>query len=187
MTGAFGTGGISDPPAGNGGGPSDWIVRDVQPISAQPLRASRDVRPPPSADALLAEGLVAPESDPYRYVDARARKILAWLEARGMRAMRSVKVSGREGSPTADIVFNHQGTLSTLEIKTVDAASSSAINGSIRAGRRQSRLILVDCRQAGVGREVGETGIRRGVRDSGNDIDQVILVLVDGSAIGWKR
>lgn len=161
-------------------------MRDVQPISTQPLRPSRNVRPPPSADALHAKGLLAPESDPYLYLDARARKTVTWLEARGMQGIRSVSVSEREGSPTPDIAFNYQGALSTLEIKMLDAASSSAINGSVRAGHRQSRMIIVDGRQARVDRKVGENGVRRGVRDSGNDIDQVILILEDGSAIGWK-
>ncbi len=163
----------------------DWIVRAATRINQTP-GGERRTTLVPTAGELQAEGLVAPTDDPYRYFDSKERATVDWLAANGVSGIRSVRTRDRPGEPTPDTVFDHAAGLATLEMKAPDKPSEGAIDRGVRYGRKQSRIVVIDCRHAGTELNTAESGLRRAISHHGQDVDQVIVVVSDGSAIGWR-
>lgn len=169
----------SEPPGGG------WIVGDLIPVQAHgggtPLG-----RPPPTVDELNAEGLIAPENDPYCYLNEEERAIAQWLADRALTGVRSVRARDRPGEPTPDAVFDRDERLATIEMKTLKSPSDGAVYNGLRYGRRQSRIVVIDGRPTGITPDIATSGLHRAARIHGVDIDQAIIVVTDGPALGWK-
>jgi hypothetical protein len=59
-------------------------------------------------------------------------------------------------------------------------------HATLATRRKQSRIVVIDCRYAGTELNAAESGLRRAISHYGQDVDQVIVVVSDGSAIGWR-
>jgi hypothetical protein len=81
---------------------------------------------------------------------------------------------------------NHVTGPATLELKATSRPSAGGVGRGIRYGRKQSRIVVIDCRYAGTGLNTAESGLRRAINHHDHDVDQVIVVVSDGSAIGWR-
>lgn len=164
---------------------ADWIVRDVTLVSEH-AGGTRLEKLPPTVAELKAVSLIASTDDPYQYFTEDERVTATWLAARGLVGIRSVRERDRPGEPTPDAVFDHGAGVVTLELKSPEAPTSEAVYRGIRHGRVQSRMIVIDGRRIGTPIDLAASGLRRAVRIYGVNVDQVIVVTADESAIGWK-
>lgn len=173
-------GGPSAPSESPDGG---WIIGGVVGVQETPRRPAR-TRQAPSYESL--QDRVAPEEDPHRYFTPAERDTATFLEANGVNGLRSVDRSIDEGEKTPDGVFDDQGKMSTIEFKRPSGLTEEAVHRNIRFARRQSRLVVLDYRGSDLAEAIAIAGLRRAVRDYGNDVDQAIVVFGDGWRVGWK-
>jgi hypothetical protein len=143
----------------------------------------------PTAVELESAGKVAPRDDPDRYFSERERATAQWLRSRGVEGVRSVDRRMGQHEKTPDAVFDHPDGLATVEFKDPDKPTAQSVRRSARSGRKQSGLIVIDYRDelgTGMERETGIEGMRAAVRNYGAEIEQMIVILGDGTPIGWK-
>lgn len=162
-----------------------WIVRGVVAVHVRPGGAPRE-QVPPSVAELEAARLVAPDDDPYRYFSPKERVLADWLSAHGITGLRSVRARDRPGKPTPDAVFDHVDGWATLEMKTLDSPAENAVRAGVRSGRKQSPIVVIDGCGVAIPPDRATTALRKAIRVHGVDLRQVIVVLADGSALGWK-
>jgi len=176
------------PPTVVGGSPADddgWIVPNVTAIAERPRREAVP-RDRPTVTDLIDRELIAPDSDPFRGFNADERAAAEWLSDNNVRGVRAVARRLGEREVTPDAVFDSADGTRTLEIKTLNSPTVNAVHRNIRSAARQASIIVIDGRAAGISRAQAEAGLANGVRSEGSDIEQVIVVLGDGSAIGWR-
>lgn len=170
------------------GDANDWIVSDVEPVHETPRYEAGD-NTRPTAVELESAGKVAPRDDPDRYFSERERATAQWLRSRGVEGVRSVDRRMGQHEKTPDAVFDHPDGLATVEFKDPDKPTAQSVRRSARSGRKQSGLIVIDYRDelgTGMERETGIEGMRAAVRNYGAEIEQMIVILGDGTPIGWK-
>jgi hypothetical protein len=164
--------------------PGRFIVPNVRHIPETTRRSAREMLPPTVSD-LDGLGLIAPPSDPHRYFSGSERLAAQWLEGNGLIGLRSVKRSVGDQQKTPDATFGTGENVSTLEIKSPTTTTEDGVHRQVRAGRKQSRILVLDFRRSVIELPTAKAGLRRAIRDYGRDVDQIILVLSAASPIGW--
>lgn len=136
---------------------------------------------PPSYQDLRDAGVIAPEGDPDRYFDADEQLAATWLRSRGLDVL---SVDRRTGNAerTPDAVIS--GLPATLETKTA-VATENAIQARVRSGRGQSRRIVIDARAADAGLWIAQAGLDTALRHYGQQLDEVSVILGDGTSLAW--
>lgn len=165
------------------GGEAGPLVSTAQRIDAQDgCRSDAHGNPEPPTIADIPSELWAPEDDPHRYFSDEERRAAAWLESHGVR-LRSIRPRNLPGQRTPDSMLVNRST--TVEIKGVDEASSTAVLARIRDGRRQSRRLVIDGRDVGLTPSDAERGIRRALGVYGGQLDEVLILLADHAGVPW--
>lgn len=128
---------------------------------------------------LEREGLVGPGWDNF---SADERAIASWLRVHGLEVV-SVRASRIDRRNTPDAVFG--GRDETVEFKTLARASVTAVARNIREGRSQSRRLVIDGRRAGLQKRDAIAGLAQALRRHTADLDEVVVLLRDASALHW--
>ncbi|HET9875715.1 MAG TPA: hypothetical protein VFQ37_08105, partial [Mycobacterium sp.] len=165
--------------------PHGWIVDRITAVRETPRRHRRS-KTVPSVAELESEGLIAPDDDPHRYFDQRERSIAEWLAANGVHGLRSVRRRHGHRRRTPDGIFDRGNSCATIEMKAPSAATADGVRRNTRVGTEQSRIVVLDFRGSGLDLATGIDGVRRVVRQNGNDLDQLIVMLKGNSRLGWK-
>lgn len=126
---------------------------------------------------------LAPEDDPDRYFLPKEKYAAEWLRFDGGHQIISVDRSNNVRHP--DAILNDGMNWCTVEIKTLTTPSPNAVIQNLRLGRRQSRIVVLDGQPAKLSWESAETGAQGAIRRYGDDFDQIIVRLGDGSSLHW--
>lgn len=188
-SGSGGGSGGSTPPAPGGTEPPDEPLLPIDVLISRPApKKPKTKRKPFTFAELNAFDALAPEDDPDRYFLENEQAVADWLATRGVVGTRSVQ---EDTSGTAD--RRPDGVListDTVEFKTLEAGGdedevSGTIADACRRGRTQSGRIIFDGRRIGLDRATAERGIARAVGRYGQDITELVIILADGSSVGW--
>jgi uncharacterized protein YfcZ (UPF0381/DUF406 family) len=173
------------------------VTQKAEIVSAMP-GSIRALDPPPPGFELLKQFLANP-SDPWSNFQT------PWEQATAAKLRHSfgieltsierpwVLVDGRKVFITGpDAIFT--GTEVPVELKYVlpkpsakkDGQFTSAIHNQIRNGRRQARNIIIDGQDAGVTASDARQAILDEVRQFGDDLDSIIILL-GNNTIGWTH
>jgi hypothetical protein len=136
---------------------------------------------PPTFEELAEAGVIAPADDPDRFFNKAERATAAWLRSRGLDVLSVNRRTGQRAR-TPDAVI--AGEPVTLETKGAVASENSIVQ-QIRGGRGQSRRIVVDARSENANLATAQAGLAHALRHYGQQLDEVVIVLTDGSAVGW--
>lgn len=137
-----------------------------------------------SADKLRDLGLVADPDEPDEYFDkdnknrrkpGRPETMAAdWLRSHGIDVLSVDDASGTHGTvPDALAVVADQ----TVELKTVTAATPSAVAEAITRAKKQSDRVLVFVANAAMTPADAEAGMRNGIRDAGQYMTEITVVI----------
>lgn len=177
---------VNDMPEQQTSAPARVLPFDVNHVFTSTLgglvRPDRPPTPPTYAD-LEAEGLIAPADDPGRWFGHEEAATAAWLHDRGCPVL-SVKRRQGQHRRTPDAVALHVAV--TIETKGADS-SANAIAQRIREGRKQARHVVLDLRGTGGAIDDARAGLDLALGRYGQHLDEIVLVLADGLAIGWAH
>lgn len=138
---------------------------------------------PPAASELVERA--ATSGDPDRFFEPKEKSVADWLRDQGGHTIVSVDVSQTPRNRTPDALYRQSDNWHTLEIKTLDEPTLTAVSRNLRIGRHQSTVLVIDGSRVGLTGEAAEPGLREAVRKYGLDFRQIVIRLVDGSAICW--
>lgn len=146
------------------------------------VRADRPPAPP-SYEELDTQGLIAPVDDPDHWFSPEEVATASWLRDRDC-PVRSVRRREGQHHKTPDAVAMHVAV--TIETKTADS-SGNAISQRIREGRKQARRVVLDLRGTEATIKEAQAGIDLALGRYGQQLDEIVLILADDTAVGWAH
>ena len=119
-------------------------------------------------------------ADGWEHFDVNERSIAGWLRENDVHVV-SVQRSQVSAQRTPDAVLI--AGPASVEFKTPE--SSGGIYAGVRAGRSQSRRLVVDLRSLVAPDWL--SGLSRALSRGGGDLDEVLMILPDGEGVAWRR
>lgn len=137
------------------------------------------------------------QGEPYEFFDKknkRTRKserpeqlIAEWLRSMGV-PVRSVNDEHKElpsGRGRPDAIFEFLAL--TIEIKTLEEPTETAIRGNIRKIGYQARHGVLDLRELAIDEDLARRALVREIGNTGNALDQILLLLGDQRHLEWRN
>lgn len=136
---------------------------------------------PLTVTELEAHGLIAAG---FEHFSEEERRAAEWARALpSVASIRSVAELADRRVPDAVVAIN--GTLFTIELKTLVSARPAAVQRNVRRGRGQSRRVLIDGRSAGLDAADALEGLRMALEFYGGDLDGVLIAGAFPDPIWW--
>lgn len=150
-------------------------------------------------DEIVERGLLAPPDDPHRYLDAKVRsdgtlmleadqqehEIVQILQDRFGISLTSVREPREPGQSSPGTV--HASTRTTIELKRIKRATLNATRQAVRSGSKQSPTVVVDATVYPVNEETAADAIRSVLSQSGDRIDEILILLPGDRTLRWSR
>lgn len=136
---------------------------------------------PPSYEEIA--GHIAPLAAPDKWFSPAELSAATWLRSRGLEVC---SIERREGhlqrTPEAAVAIRQ----TTVELKCATGSVNSIVQ-RIRAGRWQSRRVVVDVRSTGTTLATAEAGVHRALIRYQGDLDEVVVLVSDDLSVGWSH
>lgn len=169
---------------GSGGhdyGPLVPAADEVHIPCPYPPKHPAPSRPPVDVADIPSE-LIAPSSNAWEHFSPDECDVAEWLAEQGVNVL-SIRERDGHGARTPDAV--RADLAHTIELKTLNEPTQTAVITRVRAGRGQSRRIVIDGRAAGLTRHDAEQGIGRVVGMFGSQLQEILVVPATGTAVYW--
>lgn len=173
-----------------------WLPLDAQEIRQSPRRNRGPHQTLNSSEILEKHGLL---NAPSTRADARRskkeaedyekeEKTIQWLREHGAKEVMRV---GKADEADPELPEDNKRTpdliVDGVPVEVKSPTRLSAIQKRVKAGARQAAVVVVDARGTGITKEVVDGSAKNVVRDYGDRLDWLVIIVEDGTLYSRRR